>query len=122
MTEATNKSPVSMLEPKTKVTGKVVKTTLVGALVDIGEELPGVIHISQLQKDQVNKVEDVVKVGQSVEVWVRRIKKDRIELTMIDTDKEAEIHALVPCSERNPKISQEKLKKNRLKSKKKKNK
>jgi ribosomal protein S1 len=84
MTEATNNSPVGMLEPKTKVTGKVVKTTLVGALVDIGQELPGVIHISQLQKDQVNKVEDVVKVGQSVEVWVRRIKKDRIELTMIE--------------------------------------
>jgi ribosomal protein S1 len=28
-------------------------------------------------------VEDVVKEGQTVEVWVRRVKKDRIELTMI---------------------------------------
>jgi small subunit ribosomal protein S1 len=84
MTEATKNSQVGVLEPKTKITGKVVKTTLVGALVDIGQELPGVIHISQLQKDQVNKVEDVVRVGQSVDVWVRRIKKDRIELTMIE--------------------------------------
>lgn len=84
MTEATKNSPVGVLEPKAKITGKVVKTTLAGALVDIGQDLPGVIHISQLQKDQVNKVEDVLTVGQTVEVWVRRIKKDRIELTMIE--------------------------------------
>ena len=76
-------APVAALEPKTKLSGKVLKTTLAGALVDIGQSLPGVIHISQLSKDAVNKVEDVVKEGQSVEVWVRRVKKDRIELTMI---------------------------------------
>ncbi|MCK7506382.1 MAG: S1 RNA-binding domain-containing protein [Desulfobacterales bacterium] len=46
--------------------------------------VPGVVHISQLSKDAVNKVEDVVKEGQTVEVWVRRVKKDRIELTMIE--------------------------------------
>ena len=71
------------LAPKTKLNGKVLKTTLAGALVDIGQTVPGVIHISQLSKDSVNKVEDVVKEGQVVEVWVRRVKKDRVELTMI---------------------------------------
>jgi len=84
MTEATIPAQDSALELKTKLTGKVVKTTLAGALVDIGQDLPGVIHISQLQTDHVNKVEDVVQVGQSVDVWVRRVKKDRIELTMIE--------------------------------------
>jgi len=84
MTEAKITAQVSALEPKTKLTGKVLKTTLAGVLVDIGQELPGVIHISQLQKEQVNKAEDVVQVGQTVEVWVRRVKKDRIELTMIE--------------------------------------
>jgi small subunit ribosomal protein S1 len=29
-------------------------------------------------------VEDVVKEGQAVEVWVKRVRKDRIELTMIE--------------------------------------
>jgi ribosomal protein S1 len=76
-------APAAALEPKTKLSGKIIKTTLAGALVDIGQEVPGVIHISQLQKDPVNKVEDVVKEGQTVEIWVRRVKKDRIELTMI---------------------------------------
>ena len=80
----TNDAPAVALEPKTKLSGKVLKTTLAGALVDIGQSVPGVIHISQLQQDAVNKVEDVVKEGQEVEVWVRRIKKDRIELTMIE--------------------------------------
>ena len=43
-------APVSALEPKTKLSGKIIKTTLAGALVDVGNALPGVIHISQLQK------------------------------------------------------------------------
>jgi ribosomal protein S1 len=72
------------LEAKTKLSGKVLKTTLAGALVDVGQSIPGVIHISQLSKDPVNKVEDVVQEGQMVDVWVRRVKKDRIELTMIE--------------------------------------
>lgn len=77
-------APAVALEPKTKLSGKILKTTLAGALVDIGQSVPGVIHISQLQENAVNKVEDVVKEGQTVDVWVRRVKKDRIELTMIE--------------------------------------
>lgn len=80
----TDTSPVTALEPKARLTGKVLKTTLAGALVDVGQELPGVLHISQLQKDPVNKVEDVLHEGQSIEVWVRKVRKDRIELTMIE--------------------------------------
>jgi len=76
-------APIMALEPKTKLSGKILKTTLAGALVDVGQNIPGVIHISQLSQDAVNKVEDVVKEGQTVDVWVRRVKKDRIELTMI---------------------------------------
>jgi len=72
------------LEAKTKLSGKILKTTLAGALVDVGQSIPGVIHISQLSKDPVNKVEDVIQEGQTVDVWVRRVKKDRIELTMIE--------------------------------------
>jgi len=80
----TDTSPVTALEPKARLTGKVLKTTLAGALVDVGQELPGVLHISQLQKDPVNKVEDVLHEGQSIDVWVRKVRKDRIELTMIE--------------------------------------
>jgi ribosomal protein S1 len=71
---------------KMQFTGTVVKTTLAGAVIDIGVEIPGVVHISQLQKEPVNRVEDVVQVGQQVTVWVRRVepKRERLELTMIE--------------------------------------
>jgi ribosomal protein S1 len=75
----------SEIKRKMHFTGTVVKTSLAGAIVDIGVGIPGVVHISQLQKEPVNRVEDVVKVGQTVDVWVRRTsaKQDRVELTMI---------------------------------------
>lgn len=74
------------IKPKDKFTGTVVKIMLAGAAVDIGVGVPGFIHISQLQNEKVNRVEDVVQEGQTVEVWVKRVypKKDRIELTMIE--------------------------------------
>jgi predicted RNA-binding protein with RPS1 domain len=72
------------LKPKTQLTGKVVKTTLAGAIVDVGQAVPGIVHISQLQTEPVKRVEDVVQVGQEVNVWVRKAKADRIELTMIE--------------------------------------
>ena len=81
--ETPNIAPETTLAPKTKLSGKVLKTTLAGALVDVGQNVPGVIHISQLSEGSINKVEDVVQEGQTVEVWVKRVKKDRIELTMI---------------------------------------
>jgi small subunit ribosomal protein S1 len=80
----TNAAPESALQPKAHLTGKVIKTTIAGIIVDIGQKVPGVIHISQLQSDPVNRVEDVVKLGQTVDVWVRRVHDDRVELTMVE--------------------------------------
>jgi len=73
------------IKRKTHFSGVVKKITLAGAIVDIGLAVPGVVHISQLQEGPTNRVEDVVHVGQTVDVWVRRVdpKKKRIELTMI---------------------------------------
>lgn len=82
--ETTKAAPESALQPKAHLTGKVLKTTIAGAIVDIGQKVPGVIHISQLQKESVNRVEDVVQIGQAVDVWVRRAHDDRVELTMIE--------------------------------------
>lgn len=77
---------LSDLERKMPLTGTVKKTTLAGAVIDVGTDTPGVIHISQLQKEPVNRVQDVIQVGQTVNVWVRRIepKRGRLELTMIE--------------------------------------
>lgn len=77
-------SPASELKPKTRLMGRVVKTTLAGALLDIGMDIPGIVHISQMSEAPVKRVEDVLQVGQEVPVWVRKAKTDRVELTMIE--------------------------------------
>jgi small subunit ribosomal protein S1 len=80
-------APTSLdqVKRKTHFLGKVVKIGLAGAVIDVGLGVPGVLHISQLQQEPVNRVEDVIHIGQEVDVWVRRIspKGDRIELSMI---------------------------------------
>lgn len=65
--------------------GKVTKIELFGAFVDIGAERDGLVHISMLRKERVNRVEDVVTVGQEVQVWVQSVDptSHRLELTMI---------------------------------------
>ena len=71
---------------KMKLTGKVLKTTLAGAIVDVGLDKPGIIHIAHLSSDPVKRVEDVVQEGQEVTVWVRRIHQNakHYDLTMIE--------------------------------------
>lgn len=75
------------IKPKMHYTGTVVRTGLAGAVIDIGTGKNALIHISQIipeSPDQpIKRVDDVLKVGQQIEVWVKRVKDDRVELTMI---------------------------------------
>ena len=82
-TEATE---VTDLEPKMRLHGVVKETQLYGAVVDIGLEYDGVVHISQLAPERVNRVTDVVHPGDEVTVWVTKVnsEKGRIGLTMVE--------------------------------------
>jgi len=57
------------------VKGTITNLTDFGAFVDIGEDLEGLIHISELSGTKVNKVSDVVSVGDQVEVMVINLNK-----------------------------------------------
>ncbi len=87
MSVETSVAQTDQVKPKMHFIGKVVKTSLAGAILDIGLDKPAGIHISQIisvtPEAPVHRVEDVLKPGQEVEVWVRRIKEGRIELTML---------------------------------------
>lgn len=72
------------IKPKTRLTGTVVKTTLAGAVIDIGQSVPGILHVSQIEADPAKRIDELLQVGQSIDVWVRRAKADRIELTTIE--------------------------------------
>lgn len=59
------------------VTGKVTKITSFGAFVQLQHEIDGLVHISQISEERVEKVKDALKVGQ--EVTARVIKVDGTE-------------------------------------------
>jgi len=57
-------------------TGKVVRVTDFGAFVEILPNTDGMVHISQLDSERVNKVEDVVNVGDEITVMVTGIDEN----------------------------------------------
>jgi small subunit ribosomal protein S1 len=59
------------------VKGKVTKLASFGAFVEIEEGVDGLVHISQISDDRVQKVRDVLQPGQEVEARV--IKIDPVE-------------------------------------------
>jgi small subunit ribosomal protein S1 len=65
-------------KPGQKVTGKVTKLTNFGVFVELEPGLEGLLHISELSDEPVESPEEVVKVGDEIEVKVLRVDtKDR---------------------------------------------
>lgn len=65
-------------KPGQKVTGKVTKLTNFGVFVELEPGLEGLLHISELSDDKIESPEEVVKVGDDIEVKVLRVDtKDR---------------------------------------------
>lgn len=54
-------------------TGKVVRTVDFGAFVEIIPGMDGLVHISQLDTERVNSVEDIVSVGDEIMVMITDI-------------------------------------------------
>lgn len=72
------------LKPGMKLPGIVTNVTAFGAFVDVGVHQDGLVHISQLADKFVKDPNEVVKVGQRVNVTVMQVELDRnrISLTM----------------------------------------
>lgn len=64
------------------VTATIKNTTNFGAFAEIIPDVEGLIHISQLSYDRVNKVEDVVKTGDQVTVKIIDINKDKRKVSL----------------------------------------
>ncbi len=75
-------------KPGQKVKGKVTKLTNFGVFVELEQGLEGLLHISELSDDKIESPEEVVKVGDEVDVKVLRVDaKDRkIGLSMRNVD------------------------------------
>ena len=67
--------------------GKVVKLMPFGAFVEVLPGKDGMVHVSQISKERVNKVEDVLKEGDEVTVKCIEIdKQGRVNLSMKAVD------------------------------------
>ena len=71
------------LELDKTYTGTVDRILTFGAFVDLGYGKEGMIHISKLSSKRVEKVEDVVNIGDKVEVKVIKIDKGKVDLKLI---------------------------------------
>jgi small subunit ribosomal protein S1 len=63
-------------QPGQIVHGKVTKITNFGVFVGLEDGLEGLLHISELAEQKVENPEDVVKVGEDIEVKVLRVDTD----------------------------------------------
>ena len=77
----TEDDPWSLIDSRFKVgdlvKGTVAKIASFGAFVSLDGDIDGLIHISQLSEDHVEKVKDIIKVGDTIEARV--IKVDKVE-------------------------------------------
>ena len=83
--DTASRRPLTELQVGQELQGTVTKVELFGAFVDVGAERDGLVHISNLRKERVNRVEDVVSSGAAVTVWVSKVDaaSGRVELTMV---------------------------------------
>ena len=64
--------------------GKVVRIMSFGAFVEVAPGKEGMVHISKLAKERVEKVEDVVSVGDPIKVKVIEIdSQNRVNMMRI---------------------------------------
>ena len=73
------------LQPGMELRGTVRNVVDFGAFVDVGVHQDGLVHISKLANRFVKHPSDVVRVGDTVKVWVEKVDRDRkkISLTMV---------------------------------------
>ena len=73
------------LQPGMELTGTVRNVIDFGAFVDIGVHQDGLVHISRMVSRFIKHPSEVVKIGDTVKVWVLDVdvKKKRISLSML---------------------------------------
>jgi ribosomal protein S1 len=81
--------PLGDISPGQKLEGTVTKVTLSGAILDVGAQVDGLLHISELGDKRVTRTSDLLAEGQEVTAWVKKVDLTggRLSLTMIEPPK-----------------------------------
>lgn len=64
------------------VDGKVTKIVPFGAFIELGNNVEGLVHISEMAAKHIDTPAQVVKVGQEVKVKVMEINPDRRRISL----------------------------------------
>lgn len=85
-TELATPTSIRDLKRKMRLKGRVERLELYGAFIDLGLETSALVHISKMGKGHVNRVSDVVTVGDEVEVWVDKVDpaQNQVMVTMVE--------------------------------------
>ncbi len=86
------------------IKGKVAKITNFGAFVELEKDLEGLLHISELADHKVDKPQDVVKVGDELEVKILKVDTDsrKIGLSLRRVQWAAEEQSNEPVEQKKP--------------------
>ena len=84
-------SRISKLQVGLVTTGTVEKIMPFGAFVNIGEDLSGLVHISQICGKRIKSPSEVLKVGDQVNVKILDVKDGKISLSIKAVEETAEI-------------------------------
>ncbi|HQC54164.1 MAG TPA: 4-hydroxy-3-methylbut-2-enyl diphosphate reductase [Clostridia bacterium] len=80
------KSPIEIIEEKypvgSTVEGKVERIMPFGAFVSMGENIDGLVHISQIAHQRVEDINDFLKVGDTIKAKVTKYDKNKISLSI----------------------------------------
>ena len=68
--------------PGTIVTGKVARLTDFGAFVELAKGVDGLLHVSQISKERVEKPADVLKVGDEVTAKIIKFEPDTHKISL----------------------------------------
>ncbi|MCO6450306.1 MAG: S1 RNA-binding domain-containing protein [Caldilineales bacterium] len=79
------KKIVRKLSVGQEVEGRVRRLADFGAFIDIGVGTDGLVHVSEIAQQRINKPSDVLAIGDQVTAWIKELDKERnrISLTMI---------------------------------------
>ena len=74
---------IQEIQPGDVLTGTISSLRNFGAFVDIGDSLEGLVHVSELAWHRIDHPEEVVSIGEEVEVYVLKVdpKEQRISLS-----------------------------------------
>lgn len=80
--EEARKARIAAVKVGTVVKGVVESLKPYGAFVDIGDDMTGLVHVSQISQKRVKDPSDVLKVGDEVEAKIIAVKDGKISLSM----------------------------------------